>query len=75
MARTARVISRMPEAILVGAQVRGIVEAYLQERPELVELCVTAIGSEHDDAGPPETAVEGLRASLSTLFGGVNTGP
>eukprot|EP00972_Heterocapsa_arctica_P099008 14610367-Heterocapsa_arctica.AAC.1 len=70
MARTARVIARRPQAILAGAQVRRVVEEYLHEQPGLIEMCVASIGSERKDAGPPEAAVEDLRARLSALFGG-----
>eukprot|EP00972_Heterocapsa_arctica_P094212 13894203-Heterocapsa_arctica.AAC.1 len=75
MARAARVVARMPQAILTGSRVRIVVDELLRERPELIGLCVEAIGADYEGAGPPDSAVELLRSKLSKLFGGVDTGP
>ena len=67
MARAARAVASLPGNLVIGGQVRKILDSFLCEFPHVVDDCTRAIGSEAKDAGPKSQDVETYRVKLGRL--------
>ena len=52
MARAARAVASFPGNLVIGGQVKKILDCLLFEFPHATDDCIRAIGSEAKDAGP-----------------------
>ena len=75
MAHAARAVASLPGNLVSCGKVRRVLDAFLWKRPELVDVCVRAIGSEDPAAGPSEEDLDILRSELAEHFGISDFGP
>ena len=65
----ARAVASLLGNLVIGGQVRKIIDCFLSEFPHVVDDCNCAIGSEEKDAGPKVQGVEAFRVRLDRYLG------
>ena len=69
MVRAARAVASLPGNLVVGGQVRTILDSFLVEFPHVVDDCYHAIGSDSENAGPKLQDLEAFRIRLGSIWG------
>ena len=75
MVRAARAVASLPGNLVVGGQVKKIVDSFLVEFPHVIDDCYHAVGSDSENAGPKLQDVEAFRIRLGKHFGTEDWGP
>ena len=75
MVRAARAVASLPGNLVVGGQVKKILDSFLVEFPHVVDDCYHAIGSDSENAGPKLQDVEAFRIRLGKHLGNEDCGP
>ena len=75
MVRAARAVASLPGNLVVGGQVRKILDSFLVEFPHVVDDCFHAIGSDSVNAGPKSQDVDAFRIRLGKHLGTEDWGP
>ena len=75
MVRAARAVASLPGNLVVGGQVRKLLDSFLVEFPHVIEDCFRAIGSDLENAGPKSQDVEAFRIRLGKHLKTEDWGP
>ena len=75
MVRAARAVASLPGNLVVGGQVRKLLDSFLVEFPHVIEDCFHAIGSDSANAGPKSQDVDAFWIRLGKHLGTEDWGP
>jgi len=74
MRRPQTSVEKLPSLVPVGNLVRKVLDKLIDDNPEWIDDCVSAIGSD-TCKGPTDAAVEYVRGELAAVLGEPDTGP
>ena len=75
MVRAARAVASLPGNLVVGGQVKKIVDSFLVGFPHVIDDCYHAVGSDSENAGPKLQDVEAFRIRLGKHLEAEDWGP
>ena len=73
--RAALSVNRLPSIRRVGKQLRGLIDDFVEEFPQVTSQCLQAIGNAEPGAGPADELVQVLRQRFADALGARSAAP